>query len=156
LSPNLWACHWICNLPQSRSLVEFKLTFQIWKCFVGNTLGTPIWPPWPLTRDQGLWVAENTFLWVWMTFLKLWECSGRDYISAKGLSDDSRTIPCAALPSVDLCINMRQSLHKYYLLFTFKSVSDCQKLVQKRFRLWLLLQNKAELRLHVRQGVWAR
>ena len=55
------------SLPPSRSFAEFQHTFLIRKRFVWNTFGTPVRPPWSLARDQGLWVARNTFLWVLLT-----------------------------------------------------------------------------------------
>jgi hypothetical protein len=51
-------------LPLSRSFAEFQHTFLIWKHFVWNTFGTPIWLPWSLAQDHGLRVTINTFLWV--------------------------------------------------------------------------------------------
>ena len=55
------------SLPPSGSFAEFQHTFLIRKRFVQNTFRTPIQPPQSLARDWGLWVARNTFLWVFST-----------------------------------------------------------------------------------------
>ena len=61
------ACH---RAEASRS---FNTPSYSGKRFVGNTFGTPVWPPWSLTRDRGLRVTKNTFLWVLSTHKNLTE-----------------------------------------------------------------------------------
>jgi len=62
------------------ALRSFNTPSYSGKCFVGNTFGTPVRPPWSLARDRGLRVTKNTFLWVLSThknFTENWRTLGK-------------------------------------------------------------------------------